>query len=524
MRGPKRVSQGILTLSLLSLATCASDETYEGGGGKRDFQQTRGWSADDHEFFLYGSMCDEFVPERALFAFEKTYPDLFPGGDLRAYGVIREGDGILPVGFSRAKLDHLGGQWAWGINCASCHTAAVREREGGRPMLVYGPAGTFNVFDFLGAVAVAMVRTQEFDTLARFLEHYLDDAEALPYLKHELIRQGEAIRAAIAEDPFGSKGMQPRELHDIEPYDLDLTGRRVRRGDDLVPAVQALLRLFHNVRACAGLPEELVDTGATAPGPGRTDAFGVLAIGLLGQVPEASAPVKYGILFNLDRRDWVHWDGNNNNPLGRNVAAVLGLGAPSGDKLHVPHLLRHTTLTQSIRPPIWPWKVDEAAAERGAKHYAAHCASCHDGPQDDSKLFDTDTDPNRLVAFKAEYARGFNEWLRKQDVPGYADKSDWVRPTGKYWAAPMGGVWARAPYLHNGSVRTMWDLLTTPSSRPKTWRRGTTVYDREAMGYANEGHFEFDTTKSGNSAAGHDYGTGLSDGEKRELIEYLKTR
>lgn len=521
MRGSKRVFLAILTLSLLS---CSAHETIEGGGAERDLQQTRGWSADDHEFFLYGSMCDEFIPERALLAFQKTYPDLFPGGDLRAYGVIRRGDGLLPVGFSRAKIGHLGDQWAWGINCASCHTAEVREPDGGRAMLIYGPPGVFNVFDFLGAVAVAMVRTQDSANLATFLEHYLDDAEALPYLRHELIRQAAAIRAAIAEDPFGSKGQGPRELHEIEAYDLDLTGRKVRRGDDLAPFVRALLRLFHNVRACAGLPEELVDTGATVPGPGRTDAFGVLAIGLLGQVPEASAPVKYGVLFNLSKRDWVHWDGNNNNVVGRNVAAVLGLGAPSPDKLHMPHLLRHTALTESIRHPIWPWSVDGAMAERGAKHYAAHCASCHDGPQDDSKLFDTDTDPNRLIAFKDEYARGFNEWLRAQDVPGYTDKRDWVRPTGKYWAAPMEGVWARAPYMHNGSVRTMWDLLTPPAQRPAKWRRGTTVYDREAMGFADGGNFAFDTTKSGNSAAGHDYGTGLSDAEKRELVEYLKTR
>lgn len=521
MRGSKRVSLAILTLSLLS---CASHETHEGGGGNRDLQQTRGWTDDDHEFFLYGSMCDEFVPERALLAFEKTYPDLFPGGDLGAYGVIRQGDGLLPVGFSRAQIDHLGGQWAWGINCASCHTAAVREREGGRMMLIYGPAGVFNVRDFIGAVAVAMVRTQDPANLGTFLEHYLDDAEALPYLRHELIRRRDAIHAAVAEDPFGSKGMKPRQLHDILPYDLDLTGTKVRRGDDLVPTVRALLRLFHNVRACAGLPEPLVDTGETVPGPGRTDAFGVLAVGLLGATPSASAPVKYGVLFDLSKRDWVHWDGNNNNVMGRNIAAVLGLGAPSADKLHLPHLRRQTALTESIRPPIWPWTVDEAAAERGARHYAAHCASCHDGPQDDSKLFDTDTDPNRLLAFKEEYARGFNEWLRAQKVPGYADTSDWVRPTGKYWAAPMGGVWARAPYLHNGSVRTMWELLTPPTARPKTWRRGTTVYDREAMGYADAGSFEFDTTKSGNSAAGHDYGTGLSDTEKRELIEFLKTR
>jgi RoxA-like, cytochrome c-like len=98
-----------------------------------------------------------------------------------------------------------------------------------------------------------------------------------------------------------------------------------------------------------------------------------------------------------------------------------------------------------------------------------------------------------------------------------------VRSTGKYFAATLSGVWARSPYLHNGSVRTMLDLLTPPQQRETRFHRGSRVFDETAMGYADQGAYVLDTRASGNSNSGHDYGTKLSPEEKRDLIEYLKT-
>src|SRR5437764_1482483 len=82
---------------------------------------------------------------------------------------------------------------------------------------------------------------------------------------------------------------------------------------------------------------------------------------------------------------------------------------------------------------------------------------------------------------------------------------------------------ARSPYLHNGSVRTMQDLLTPPAARAKTFHRGSHVFDAAQMGYTDAGPYVLDTTVAGSSNAGHDYGTDLSADNKRELIEYLKT-
>ena len=95
---------------------------------------------------------------------------------------------------------------------------------------------------------------------------------------------------------------------------------------------------------------------------------------------------------------------------------------------------------------------------------------------------------------------------------------------------PLDGVWLRAPYLHNGSVPTLRDLLEPVNARPKTFHRGYDVYDPVKVGFvstvpsdANRKYFKFDTSKSGNSNSGHVYGTELGSADKDALVEYLKT-
>ncbi|MGA9990803.1 MAG: cytochrome c, partial [Thiobacillaceae bacterium] len=107
------------------------------------------------------------------------------------------------------------------------------------------------------------------------------------------------------------------------------------------------------------------------------------------------------------------------------------------------------------------------------------------------------------------------------------------RKTYGYDNAPLDGIWLRAPYLHNGSVPTLWNLLQPAANRPKVFWRGDDLYDPKKVGFvsdqAQEGgkrYFRYDTTVPGNGNHGHEgkaYGTGLSPGEKWALIEYLKT-
>lgn len=90
-------------------------------------------------------------------------------------------------------------------------------------------------------------------------------------------------------------------------------------------------------------------------------------------------------------------------------------------------------------------------------------------------------------------------------------------------ARSLEGIWATAPYLHNGSVRTLQQLLTKPEEREEKFYLGSYEFDAEGVGIASKGPYLFDTTKPGNGKGGHEYGTNLENAEKRELIEFLKT-
>ena len=212
------------------------------------------------------------------------------------------------------------------------------------------------------------------------------------------------------------------------------------------------------------------------------------------------------------------------------MLASAGLGAPLiGKRCYLDFALvkRQTDLSERIHAPHYPFAIDEAAARRGAAHFQAQCASCHGGLESDKRLYttsETGTDPTRAEAFTPLQAERFNKFLAELETPGYQPSGEpGIRSTQKYWAASMGGVWARSPYLHNGSVRTMQELLTPSFARAKTFQRGSRDYDTAQMGYADDGVYVLDTAGPGNSNTGHNYGTKLPADQKRELIEYLKT-
>jgi hypothetical protein len=494
------------------------------------------WSKDDLDFFLHGSMSTEVVPEAVLRAFIRAYPDLFPSPDLSHLGLIPDPEFGWPIGFSRKKeVKHLGGQSAVGINCASCHFVQMTSASTPEPIRILGGTSHFNVEAFFGSVIVATFKTAEPANMKKFLAAYLTtpdanaDVKAQQAFANEWQRQEEKIKAAIAADPFGSKGVEPGELHMITPGEVRLNGELIASGLDLGRLSHSMLKLFHNMRAALHVPDQPPEKPPPASGPGRNDAFGILSASLLN-APTPYAPIKFGLVWNVDKRTWVHWDGNTRSPIARNLLASLGLGAPMHGKradLEFAMVKRQTDLSEAIRPPKYPFAIDQTTAKRGAAHFETKCASCHAGPENDKRLYpvaEIGTDPNRASMFTQKLADDFNKFLAELEAAGYEPPKEFgVRSTGKYWAATLNGVWARSPYLHNGSVRTMEELLAPPAQRAKKFRRGSRAYDTAKMGYTDEGVYELDTSARGNSNAGHEFGTALAADQKRELIEYLKT-
>jgi hypothetical protein len=101
-------------------------------------------------------------------------------------------------------------------------------------------------------------------------------------------------------------------------------------------------------------------------------------------------------------------------------------------------------------------------------------------------------------------------------------------PLGPYAARPLYGIWAAAPYLHNGSVPTLYHLLLPPEQRPKTFALGAREYDPVRLGFAVETACSqqdclIDTTRTGDGNGGHLWGTDLAEPDRMALLEYLKT-
>ncbi len=133
------------------------------------------------------------------------------------------------------------------------------------------------------------------------------------------------------------------------------------------------------------------------------------------------------------------------------------------------------------------------------------------------------------LGFKIKAAQAFPELslsdataaLIVEYAGGNIDQQE-LTPTS-YRAKPLDGIAFTGPFLHNGSVRTLQDLLKAPENRPTSFLIGSTDYDTNGVGYVNAGDFLLDTSIRGNGKEGHTYGTQLSGDDKTALLEYMKT-
>ncbi|MEY4134370.1 MAG: hypothetical protein RL386_720, partial [Bacteroidota bacterium] len=214
-------------------------------------------------------------------------------------------------------------------------------------------------------------------------------------------------------------------------------------------------------------------------------------------------------------------------------ASVLGIPDSAAARKAVTQFRDVVAWLRGLEPPDYPQSIDHQLAEKGENLFLEHCSSCHGTYGRET------TYPNKVVAldlvktdpYYAAYAvqapivKWYNEsWFAQSSPKSYFE------PEAGYIAPPLDGIWATAPYLHNGAVPTLDDLLNSPG-RPRYWKRSgdSKDYDYKKVGWnyrvANGpgGKWTYDTTLPGYSNAGHYFGDKLSDGERKAVIEYLKT-
>jgi mono/diheme cytochrome c family protein len=192
----------------------------------------------------------------------------------------------------------------------------------------------------------------------------------------------------------------------------------------------------------------------------------------------------------------------------------------------------------SIEPPQYPYPIDGELAERGSAVFEKICADCHGTygpggayPEKLVPIGEVKTDRVRLDALSPAHRDSYGKsWFAH-----YGEKR-YVRDPGGYVAPPLDGIWASAPYFHNGSVPTLWHVLH-PSQRPAVWKRTEDGYDQVRVGLeiallddlpadAKAGwqrRAYYDARGFGKSAAGHEFPDLLGEDEKRAVLEYLKS-
>jgi hypothetical protein len=459
--------------------------------------------ADIVDQFKYGSIGSEpggsifdavggLLPPEPIFAvLPQVCPDKLPGG-YQSLGLIQEPGQPLPIGISRR---HRLGIDQVGLNCAVCHTGTVRDSAGATPRIVPGmPAHQLNLQGFFRFV----------------LDCTLDERFVPDNLLGLMARNG--TRLGFIDRALYRYFVIPRTREQT----LVLAARLGRIMGDAVPDW----------------------------GPGRVDTFnpykGIQFNWPLDRLPlrELIAASDFPSLWNQKPRDgmWLHWDGNNNSVDERNLSASLGAGVTPVTIDH-PRLQLVRDWIWTLPPPPYPYPIDPAKAKQGSALYARYCLDCH---ADDrfkngiiaGKSIGTvvpiaaiGTDRHRLDSYTFSFAA--NQYSL---YPDSRYRFTHFRKTQGYANQPLDGIWARAPYLHNGSVPTLRALLDDPQDRPKRFYRGYDVFDQKGVGFVSEGcdgmdgrAFVYDTTRPGNGNGGHRYGTDLTPADKDAIVEYLKT-
>lgn len=451
---------------------------------------------DIEDHFKYGSTGGERVSGFPFWIW-RALPNLcsayLPGKGYEALGMLFEPGKFkvgeeLPIGVSKR---YVAGMDRVFLNCAACHVSTVRDKPDAKPRLVLGmPAGNF---DLMG--------------LQNFLFNCAADAKFSPEF---IVPAAQAMGA-----------------------DLDLIDRYLVYPLAIYLMRDRLFMLRERFAFAAKQP---------AWGPGRADIFNIgktlFNFPLQKMSPrELVGTADFPSIWQQRQREGMqlHWDGNNTrvNERSKHAAFVTG-STPSTLDSH--NIGRIEDYLLDAKPPAYPYPVDTALANKGASIYKEYCSDCHGTSGKDfsgvavgkvTAVGDVGTDRSRLDAYTYELAVN-----QATLYAGYPWRFAHFRKTYGYANMPLDGLWLRAPYLHNGSVPTLRDLLEPVAKRPKTFYRGSDVYDAQNVGWvsnvAQQGersYFLFNVQVVGNSNAGHEgkrFGTELPAQDKAALLEYLK--
>ena len=476
-----------------------------------------------------------------------------------------------------------------GINCAACHTTAIKYNnqffyiDGGQGMLAINRLIRDMIFSMISTLACPSEFEEFYQNykqrlnISEYPSDFQDYQEILNYSGYSEIENCnpnnfDKLDVALSEyqiefkDKFDeiSRDRIYTSLDQAYPTQTSLDSRT-----ELALYMVKRIKFFLDNASYGTEPE---NSNLPENGLSRSNPWGSTK-NLLSEkifhkskndwLKEFGGPVNTPHIWDYKYQKLIFLAGNTNSMLERNLAQGIALLTDFNwdtyeTTISIKQLDKLSKISYKIEPPIWNESIlgyiDLDKAKKGKILYQENCLSCHKGEQSQqtgsiefnylsvgtdetyldaqkesfygSTLFDSLAVFVRQVKYKAASREGIDSLAEFEEgrLPVL-----WQGPRNNgFEAKPLYGIWATPPYLHNGSIPSIRDLLKKSEDRPKRFYIGNLEYDTNDLGYKqSEVPFstlvEIDCVKcKGNSNKGHEFGTSLSSIEKDQLIEFLK--
>lgn len=552
----------ILTVLILgfTLSACFSYSVQNGELGQN-------WNRADQRLFYNTSQGSQLLKYDWFLALEQAGNNQpFVENSLRRFGYLADpfaatqspdNSHLLPVGFVRDDgpgyigEDEVSGPWI-GLTCAACHTAEI-EIAGARHVIDGAPTNA-DFYELISSLSASLDATvADSGKYSRFAAKVSNDGSL----------QDELEKAATHFNAFVS---QSTPVHEWGKGRLDAVGLILNTvGTKLVPNIGI------NSVAAKMADDKFVHLPKRTPVPPRVDNT---------HLPDA--PVSYPFLWDTYQQVQNQWNGVSVGTLSRNTTEVLGVFAtfnpekPRDNSVDFRGLKTLQGLVTNLRSPKWTNPdyglptLDAERITRGKVLYEDHCASCH-------KVHDRNTRQVRRIGIELSridvvgtddtMATNFvdntfalkegGQLVHAKDLVASALTQVWLKSVfgaliyggveelvnntfskitsdlEVYKARPLNGIWATAPYMHNGSIPNMDELLKPVDQRVKEFCVGSRVLDPVNLGFESDldvggdcgRHFKLDTSLPGNLNVGHDsYSRApFSQAERLDIIEFIKS-
>ena len=560
-----------LALSVLAgFAAHSSDDR-----GVLFLDQGADWSAPLRATYYTQDQGSRLIPLAWIKALNQPDGAPFLDGSLARYGYLPSVDDgksagqDLPIGFTVADAS-LGP--TVGLTCAACHTRDITVK--GRTYRIDGGPAFADFGAFIVDLDAAMQRVLTDGNFARFAKAVLAKGVLGPSGGGEPTSQAiSALHADVASWSLRFHTLISRSVPKSRPW-----------GPGRVDAIAMIYNHLDGLDLGPSPTYLLADDMMIADAPtrypflwnawrqDRTQWTGFAGNGDDGLALARNLGQVIGVFADFHPEPKTGNTPLDHDYLAVNSANINGLS------------IAESVLTR-VGPPVWPFPVDRGLAARGKAIFerptvGGGCVACHGIAEGEFRaegrktwktvVEDVGTDrhqweilsrtahsgslegasiPGQVLPLKAiepslnllkivvtgtlaqvQVGSSGPATLTQPAAPPKPDKAPPPEQPYAYEARVLQGVWAAAPYLHNGSVPSLADLLKPASERPKTFKVGP-AYDVEHVGLALDQpttNVSLATTgcedkASGDSRCGHEFGISLSVEEKRALLEYLKT-